>query len=70
MTLLKSNTKQQECIHHWFIDSPKGHISYGRCRLCGAVTEFYNTLIDAFVRRGDSKSDTGIKDYLQESSLD
>jgi hypothetical protein len=53
------------------IDSPEGHASYGRCRLCGAVTEFYNTLIDAFVRRDGSKSDPGIKaDYLQESSLD
>ena len=52
------------------IDSPEGHTSYGRCRLCGTVTEFSNALIDAFVRRGDSKSDTGIKDYLQESSLD
>ncbi len=71
MTLSKSNAKQHECTHHWMINSPEGHISYGRCRLCGAITEFSNALIDAFVRRGGSKSDPGIKvDYLQESSLD
>ncbi len=71
MTLSKSNTKQEECIHHWIIDSPEGPKSYSRCKLCGAVAEFYNTLINAFVRRGGSKSDPGIKvDYLQESSLD
>jgi len=51
MTLSKSNTKQRECVHHWIIDSPHGHMSYGKCRFCGAVTEFSNTLRDAFVRK-------------------
>jgi hypothetical protein len=45
MTLLKSNTKQHECIHYWMIDSPDGHMSYGKCRLCGVVAEFSNTWV-------------------------
>ena len=61
MTLLKSKTKQHECIHYWMIDSPDGHMSYGKCRFCGVVAEFSNTLIDIFVRKGDSKTAPGIK---------
>jgi hypothetical protein len=36
-------------------------MSYGRCRLCGAVTEFSNTLTNTFVKRDGGKKDTGIK---------
>jgi len=69
--LLKSNTKQQECIHHWIIDSPHGHISYGRCRLCGAVNEFFNTLTHNFVGRDGSKSESVRKiDNIQAYHLD
>jgi len=71
MTLSKSNIKQQDCIHHWMIDSPHSHMSYARCKRCGAVTELSNILIDAFARSGVIKIDPGIKvAYLQESSLD
>jgi hypothetical protein len=35
-------------------------MSYGKCRLCGAVTEFSNTLTDTFVKRNGSKKSTGI----------
>ena len=71
MTLSKSNTKQQDCIHHWIIDYPNGHMSKGKCRLCGAVTEFSNILIDAFVRRGNSKIDQGRRvDNMQASHSD
>ena len=61
MTLSKSNTKQRECVHHWIIDSPHGHMSYGKCRFCGAVTEFSNTLRDAFVRKDIIETAPGIK---------
>ena len=61
MTLSKSNTKQRECVHHWIIDSPHGHMSYGKCRFCGAVTEFSNTLRDAFVRKDIPEIAPGVK---------
>jgi len=61
MTLSRSNTKQRECVHHWIIDSPHGHMSYGKCRFCGAVTEFSNTLRDAFVRKDIIETDSEIK---------
>jgi len=48
--MLKSETKQQNCIHHWIIDTPDGQTSYGKCRICGAVTEFSNVWISGFVR--------------------
>jgi len=44
-------TKQQKCIHHWIIDSPNDHMSYGKCKRCGAVAEFSNTFIRDFVER-------------------
>jgi hypothetical protein len=67
----KSDNKKKKCIHIWMIDSPNGPTSYGRCRLCGAVTQFYNTLIDDFVGRGVIKTDPGINvDNLQASRLD
>ncbi len=44
-------TKQQKCIHHWIIDSPHDHMSYGKCKRCGAVAEFSNTLLTDFVER-------------------
>jgi hypothetical protein len=50
------------------IDPAHSHTSYGKCKLCGAVREFSNTLIGAFVRRGGIKSDPGINvDDLQVS---
>jgi len=71
MTLSKLNTKQQKCIHHWVIDSPSSHMSNGKCKLCGAVTEFSNALGDAFVRRGVIKTDPGITvDNMQASHPD
>jgi hypothetical protein len=59
ITLLKSNTKQQECIHHWMIDPPHGLMSYGKCKFCGAVAEFSNALVADFAR-GMLKTDPGI----------
>ena len=35
--------KQQNCKHHWIIEPPGSHISYGKCKRCGKVDEFYNT---------------------------
>ncbi len=69
--MLKLETKQQECMHHWIIDSPDSHMSNGNCRLCGAVTEFSNSPSGAFLRRASSETAPGIEaDHLQESSLD
>ena len=48
--MLKSETKQQICTHHWIIDTPDGPTSYGKCRKCGKITEFSNVWISGFVR--------------------
>ena len=36
-------------------------MSYGKCRFCGAVTEFSNTLRDAFVRKDIAETAPGTK---------
>ena len=30
------------CTHYWVIESPRGPTSLGRCKFCGAVSEFSN----------------------------
>ena len=30
------------CKHYWVIESPTGPSSMGRCKICGAVSEFSN----------------------------
>ncbi len=53
------------------IEAPHGHTSYGKCRRCGAVAEFSNTLISNFVKKGDLKADSEIKiDNLEASYPD
>jgi hypothetical protein len=44
-------TKQHKCIHHWIIDAPDAPTSYGKCKRCGEVAEFYNTYTSDFVNR-------------------
>ena len=31
-----------DCQHHWVIESPRGPVSRGVCKQCGAVKEFQN----------------------------
>jgi hypothetical protein len=31
-----------ECAHYWVIEAPQGPISIGKCKYCGAVSEFKN----------------------------
>ncbi|GAI22152.1 unnamed protein product [marine sediment metagenome] len=33
---------QKPCVHYWLIDSSGGPTSFGRCKHCGEVKEFYN----------------------------
>ena len=44
-------TKKQNCIHHWIINPPDDHMSYGKCKRCGKVAEFYNAYISDLVNR-------------------
>ena len=39
---VQAQTEQEECSHHWIIDSSQGVISYGKCNLCGMMKEFIN----------------------------
>ena len=32
------------CSHHWIIETPKGPVSNGRCKLCGEEKEFSNSV--------------------------
>jgi hypothetical protein len=35
---------ENECAHHWMIDSPNGPTSEGVCKLCGVHGEFRNSM--------------------------
>lgn len=37
-------TTENECHHHWVIDYPRGEMSKGVCKLCGAKKWFKNWL--------------------------
>jgi len=41
-------TRTVECRHHWVIETPSGSLSLGRCRRCGAVREFRNSIPDTY----------------------
>ena len=32
------------CPHRWSIESPNGPTSYGKCKYCGEVREFKNSI--------------------------
>ena len=35
---------ESDCNHHWVIESPNGPTSLGRCRTCGELREFKNSI--------------------------
>ena len=41
---IERDTKRIPCAHHWLIESSNGPTSFGICKHCGAVKEFYNDL--------------------------
>jgi len=38
----KKPTSKTECVHYWVIESPRGPVSKGVCKYCGATSEFRN----------------------------
>jgi hypothetical protein len=44
-----------DCRHHWLIESPRGALSAGRCKLCGAERQFRNSAND-YIWDDDSSS--------------
>lgn len=36
----------EKCRHHWIIESPKGALSNGRCKICGEERQFRNSAND------------------------
>ena len=45
----KHDMIQKKCVHHWIIEAPEGRTSFGKCRFCGMVKEFYNDLSDPYL---------------------
>lgn len=43
------------CRHHWIIETPRGTLSNGRCKLCGAERQFRNSATD-YIWDDDSSS--------------
>ena len=54
---VEENTPQ--CRHHWIIETPRGAISQGHCKVCGASKEFFNSAPGAMWENDTSLSDHG-----------
>ena len=46
------------CRHHWIIESPRGALSDGRCKICGEERQFRNSASD-YIWDDDSSSGYG-----------
>lgn len=44
MTMPVEEQEISQCRHHWVIETPNGAVSRGRCKRCGAIQEFYNSM--------------------------
>ena len=44
VNLFISETEDVVCLHFWQIERPNGPTSVGRCKACGAVREFRNSV--------------------------
>jgi hypothetical protein len=43
---VESTVEAPACRHHWLIESPRGALSLGRCKICGEEREFRNSAND------------------------
>ncbi len=50
------------CRHHWLIETPRGALSNGRCKICGEEREFRNSAND-YIWDDDSSSGSGYKSW-------
>lgn len=48
-------TEAGSCRHHWLIESPRGALSSGRCKVCGEERQFRNSAND-YIWDDDSSS--------------
>ena len=40
---------REQCKHHWIIDAAEGRTSFGRCKYCGLVKVFSNSIQNPFI---------------------
>jgi len=57
------------CRHHWVIETPSGSLSLGRCRRCGAVREFRNSIPETYWDEESSLGAWGKKGASEEKAL-
>lgn len=50
-----ATVKAETCRHHWVIETPRGALSEGRCKLCGEERQFRNSASD-YIWDDDSSS--------------
>ena len=61
------NISNEQCAHHWVIDSPNGPTSYGQCKLCHAGKYFKNSP-DEFLWDGETTKEVSDKAIASEKS--
>ena len=53
-----STVEAPSCRHHWLIESPRGALSAGRCKICGEERQFRNSANDYIWDDDSSRSDS------------
>ena len=52
------DTKKTECVHHWEIAIANGPMSEGKCKLCGKVQDFQNSIFSEHITLLTDRSKT------------
>lgn len=52
------------CRHHWAIEAPRGATSWGRCKRCGEMREFRNSVGDSYWETASERLDGWARSHL------
>ena len=42
--MIDESVADSDCQHYWVIEQPNGPTSNGKCKVCGAIREFKNSI--------------------------
>ena len=45
-SVAEDKIEAEKCHHFWVIEIANGPTSHGKCKYCGEVKEFYNSIMD------------------------
>jgi len=67
---MTTTSEQENCPHHWVIDSPKGPMSTGHCKICDLTKEFMNSISEANWDKSPVKTDKKVALTPEQGKID